>query len=304
VAESATRRIPRRELLETGQSEGEKVAALPRRKGVNLVDHHRVQVGEKNRAVLVAEQQTERFGRGQQHVRRTDALARLAVRGRVAGAGLDADVEAHLLDRRQEVALHVHRQRLERRDVEGVEGVAAAGFDEVDQAGEEAGQGLAGAGRGDQQGIAPGSRRGEHLDLVAARRPALCREPAGDDRREIGLRHPGADPKPMREMLIGSGSRSGCCPEAASLRLVVVAPGVVLAALRFLRVVKVVSRALGAVDRAARLAVAHERPCQDEHEQQRPDDIQDCPASTTCVHGLIPLAYPPPRFAAEAFQTI
>ena len=40
--------------------------------------------------------------------------------GRVAGAGLHRDRQTHLGDRRFQIARHIHRQRLERRDVERV----------------------------------------------------------------------------------------------------------------------------------------------------------------------------------------
>ena len=69
----------------------------------------------------VAEQQAERFRRGQQDLRRPHPLARLAVGRRVAGPGLDPDVEPHLADRVEQVALDVDRERLERRDVERVQ---------------------------------------------------------------------------------------------------------------------------------------------------------------------------------------
>ena len=46
------------------------------------------------------------------------------------------------------------------------------------------GEGLAGAGRRDQQGMAAGACRGEHVELVAARRPATALEPALDDVRD------------------------------------------------------------------------------------------------------------------------
>ena len=58
--------------------------------------------------------------------RRIAALA-LALRGRrVAGAGLDADRQAHLGDRPFQIARDVDRQRLQRRDVERVQPAVAA----------------------------------------------------------------------------------------------------------------------------------------------------------------------------------
>jgi hypothetical protein len=90
---------------------------------VHLVDHDAFQAGEQRSALGVAEQERERFGRGQQDVRRAGALAGLAVRRGITGAGLDADGQAHFLDRSQEVALDIVGQGLERRDVERVQAI-------------------------------------------------------------------------------------------------------------------------------------------------------------------------------------
>ena len=86
-----TRRRLGRERLQPRRATGEQVAALLVGEGVDLVDDDGPEVGEQQRAVGVAEQQAQRFGRGQQDMRRPHALARLAVRRRVAGAGLDPD---------------------------------------------------------------------------------------------------------------------------------------------------------------------------------------------------------------------
>ena len=86
----------------------------------------RLSVPNRYGASARGEQQRELLGRGQQDVGRIAALA-LALRGRrVAGAGLDADRQPHLGDRRFEVARDVDRQRLERRDVERVQALRAA----------------------------------------------------------------------------------------------------------------------------------------------------------------------------------
>src|SRR3546814_5613777 len=65
----------------------------------------------------------QRFGGGQVYGRRPAALARLLVRRCIAAAALDADIESHVVDRPEKVALDVGRQRLERRDVKGVQPV-------------------------------------------------------------------------------------------------------------------------------------------------------------------------------------
>ena len=170
----------RRDPLEPGQGEGQQVAALGRGEGVDFVDDDGAQPFEQPRRVLVAQEQAERFGRGQQHLRRPRALARLALGRRVAGARLDPDRQAHLADRIDEVALDVDRQRLQRRDVERVEAVDRL-LDQLDQARQEPRHRLAGARRRDEQRAAARPRGGEHLQLVPPRAPALRREPGGEN---------------------------------------------------------------------------------------------------------------------------
>ena len=97
------------------------VAALAFGQRVDLVDDHPLQAREDARRVFVAEQQGEAFGRGQQDMRRVGALAAALGVGGVAGAVLDPDRQARAFDRGAQVAADVGGQRLERRDVEGVE---------------------------------------------------------------------------------------------------------------------------------------------------------------------------------------
>jgi hypothetical protein len=94
-------------MLEPRQRQAQQVAALAGRKGVDLVDHHGLQIGEHREAVGIGQQQRQRFRRRQQDGRRPAPLARLLVRTGVAAAALDADVEPHLGDRPQQIALDV-----------------------------------------------------------------------------------------------------------------------------------------------------------------------------------------------------
>ena len=91
------------------------------------------------------------------------ALALTARGGGVAGAGFHRYRQAHLRDRRFQIARHIHRQRLQGRDVKRVKGgfarapgprprsgqIRKAG--KIDQAGQKSRQGLAAAGRRHQQ---------------------------------------------------------------------------------------------------------------------------------------------------------
>jgi hypothetical protein len=147
---------------------------------VHLVDHDRAHPREQGRALGIGDQQAERFGRRQQHLRRPDSLPRLAVRGRIAGAGLDANIEAHLGNRVQQIALHVHRQRLQRRDIERVKPVRRP-LDQFGQARDESCERLARAGGRDEQSMAACARGRQHIELITARSPALRREPVGKE---------------------------------------------------------------------------------------------------------------------------
>ncbi len=181
----------RREMLEPGHAQSEQIATLAGGEGVDLVDDDGLERFEQEHAVGVAEQQAQRFRRGQEHVGRPGALACLAIGRRVAGAGFDRDRQPHILDRAEQIAPHIHRQRLERRDVERVQPLARA-FDEIGETGEEARERLAGAGRRHEQGVGAGAGGIDHFELIAPRRPAAGREPVGKHRRqthENPLRH-------------------------------------------------------------------------------------------------------------------
>ncbi len=180
----------RRESLEPRHRQRQQIAALGGGKGVDLVDHQRAQPSEHLRGIGIGEQQAQGFGRGQQHLRRLHPLPRLAIGRRVAGARLNADGQAHLGDRAEQVALHVDRQRLQRRDVERVQPVGRL-LDQFDEAGQEACQRLARAGGSDEQRAPPRACGIEHGELVASRLPAACREPVGKDggklRHSLGI---------------------------------------------------------------------------------------------------------------------
>ena len=166
--------------LQAGEREGQQIAAFFAGEGVDFIDDDGFEASEKGRALRVRQQQAQALRRRQQDLRRADSLARLAVGRGVAGAGFDADGEAHFLDRRQQIALNIDRQGLQRRDVEGVEAFGRI-VGEFANRREEPRQSLTGAGRRDQQGATPGPRPLEHVELMPAGPPAPAREPAFDD---------------------------------------------------------------------------------------------------------------------------
>ena len=118
-------RKPRRQPEQPRQPEREQIAALAGDQRMQFVEHDALERAEQIRRVGGGQQQRKLLRRRQQDVRRIAALA-LALGGRgVAGAGLDADRQAHLGDRRFQVARDIDGQRLERRDVERVQALAS-----------------------------------------------------------------------------------------------------------------------------------------------------------------------------------
>jgi hypothetical protein len=88
---------------------------------VQLVEYHPLERPEEVGRVGGGQDQRELLGRGEQDVRRIAVLA-LALRGgRVATAGLDADWQSHFGDWPLQVTRDINGERLQRRDVEGVQ---------------------------------------------------------------------------------------------------------------------------------------------------------------------------------------
>ena len=169
----------RRQGAKPRDAERHQLAALVGDHGVQFVEHDAPERAEQLVRIGVAQQQRQLLGRGQQDLRRIETLPLPPMRRGIAGAGLDPDAKAHLADRRHQVALHVHRQRLERREIERVQ-TRPRVFDQIVDGRQEAGQRLAGTGRGDQQRRVARLRRLKHRQLMGARRPALAGEPVGD----------------------------------------------------------------------------------------------------------------------------
>ena len=180
------------EAAQPRQPERQEMAAFRSHQRMQFIKHDVTQVAEEPLGIRGRDQQGKLFGRGQQDVRRRQLLALSLVDGRVAGARLHGNRQTHLADRLAEVALDVDGERFQRRDIERVDAtmrlarLALRPHRQIGQRGQEAGQRLAGAGRGDQQNRFSGLGAGEQLDLVSARRPAAFREPVKERLREKG----------------------------------------------------------------------------------------------------------------------
>ena len=132
---------------------------------------------EQKRRVVGRQQQRQLLGRGEQDVRRIAPLPLPPRHRRVAGAGLDLDRQAHLGDRRLQIARDVDRERLQRRDVEGVEAAGA----------------LHAAAGGDEAFLSPSASSGGRRQLHQGRqksRPASCRRRSARSAAPSGRRGP------------------------------------------------------------------------------------------------------------------
>ena len=169
------------------QPEGKQITALVRLERMQFVEHDDAQSRKLRARLRIGQHQRQRLRRGEQEMRRLDALARAFGRRRIAGARLGAQAERQVGDRQLEIAMHIDRERFERRHIERVQPVAGR-RGELDQTRQEPGQRLAAAGRRHQQRRAPGTRRLDQRELMGMRSPAALRKPA---RERIGESHRG-----------------------------------------------------------------------------------------------------------------
>jgi hypothetical protein len=91
---------------------------------MQFVEHDAAQRSEQERGVGAREQERELLRRREQDVGRITTLPAALARRRIARARLDADGQFHLGDRPLQIAGDVDGERLERRDVQGVEAVS------------------------------------------------------------------------------------------------------------------------------------------------------------------------------------
>ena len=149
---------------------------------MQLVQHHPPQGGEEMLPIGARQQERQLLGRGEQDLRGIAPLALALGGGGVAGARLHPHPQAHLRNGRLQIARDINGQRLQGRDVEGVQALTLGAFArrKLDQAGQEARQGLARARGGDEQGAAALLRQFQQGELMRARSPAARGEPGGE----------------------------------------------------------------------------------------------------------------------------
>ena len=163
-----------REGFQPGECEHQLIAALAFGECVEFVHHDALEARKDARGVFIAEQEREAFGGGEQDMRRVGALAAALGIGGVAGAVLDPDGKVGPFDRAAQVAADVGGERLEGRDVKGVE--ALMPICQFGQRGQKPRQRLAAPGGRDEQG-GPCRPPRQHLVLMGVQGPALGGEP-------------------------------------------------------------------------------------------------------------------------------
>ena len=173
-----------RESLQAGETQHQLVAALGGAKGVNFIDDDALHPDHHRSGFRVGEEIGEAFRRRQQDVRGHLLLPRLARCRRVASAGLQSDIQAHLGNRRDKVALNIHRQRLRGRDVERVQALGGIGG-QISQCRQKPRQGLARPCRRSEQRVAALCCGIQHRQLMRTHLPAARSKPAVDDVRQF-----------------------------------------------------------------------------------------------------------------------
>jgi len=190
----------RDQCIQAREREGQVRAALVVRHGVDLVHDDGAGGAQHVARLLGGEQDEERFGRGDQHVRALFAHPLALPRGRVAGADGGANRrERNALggrrggdfgERHFQVDVDIVAQRLERRDVDDLglvgERAETGGAHQPVEAEQKRGEGLAGTGRRGDEDVAARAdlRPAEHLWFSGG--GEALGEPVADEGVEVG----------------------------------------------------------------------------------------------------------------------
>ena len=179
----------RRERPQPRQTERQQIAALGGDERMQLVEDDRSEDRANSRAASACDSSSaicsgvvSRMSGGR------DALALPAATAGVSPVRVSMRMASPIsVDRRQQIALHVDGQRLQRRDVERVDAACpapVAGVASSVEARQEAGERLAGARRRDQQRRPALRACLEQGQLMRPRRPAARLEPGLEPRRQ------------------------------------------------------------------------------------------------------------------------
>ena len=168
--------------LEPLERDGEMRAALRTGHGVHLVQDQCLDASQ-HLAALRGEEQEERLGRGDEHVRRLPQHPLPVALRRVPRTNTDGELRAEPRERPAQVPLDVVVERLERRDVEEAKPFARRLVQAVDPL-EEGGKRLPGAGRRLNEHVCARRDRGPAELLRRSRRREGTLEPGSRRRRQ------------------------------------------------------------------------------------------------------------------------
>src|SRR3546814_14640208 len=121
----------------------------------------------------------------------------LPVRRRVARPRFDTNVELHFRNGREQIALNINGQGLERGNIKGVKPLGTCS-DQVRQYRQKTRQRLACARGGGKQSMLSGLRCRKHVQLMEARSPAPVRKPEGKGTGQ-GIIHPRLEERRLGE---------------------------------------------------------------------------------------------------------
>ena len=181
----------RRECAQPREAQLQQHAALVAQQFVPFVDHHAAQRAEQRGAVVVGQQQRQRFGSNHQRIEFAGARQALVARAGVAGTHAHGPAQTQRVDRFAQRAHGVGGQRAQRRHPQqfraGAADRAVVVAQRFQQRPAECGQGFAAAGGGVNQSAFAGEIAFPDFTLKRQRRPATRFEPVAQRAFGFGL---------------------------------------------------------------------------------------------------------------------
>src|SRR5215475_2883485 len=166
---------------------------------MQFVEDHTLERAEHIGRIGAGEQQRQLLRRGEQNIGRVTPLSLALGSRRVASAGFNPHWQSHLLNRNLEVPRNVDGERLQRRNIKSMQPLRAhqgptgrlqvtradAALAQLHERRQKAGQGLAAAGRCDQQRRMSRAGFPQKRKLMLAYLPTAASKPAEEDIRQL-----------------------------------------------------------------------------------------------------------------------
>ena len=139
---------------------------------MKFIDDHGFQIFHQMRCGGISDQKRHLLGRGDQNIRRVDALTLPPRMRRIACSSFNCDRQFHFIDRRFEIASDINRQRFQWRNIKCVYAMIFMWVFEINECRQKARQSFAAArGRYKQSAFIVEAMR-QHLELVRTGFPA------------------------------------------------------------------------------------------------------------------------------------